>query len=54
MVVDRGPYVLPFYLEPPDLVRVPGLNPSIGYLMLKNMTPEEFAEVVVEKILDRR
>lgn len=47
----RGNFLLPYYT---DEVDVPGLSSSIGYLRSQTHTPEEFADVVLRKILSQR
>ncbi|MGH3907735.1 MAG: TIR domain-containing protein [Pseudonocardiaceae bacterium] len=47
----RGNFLLPYYV---DEVEVPGLSSSIGYLRSRTHTPEEFADVVLRKILSQR
>jgi TIR domain-containing protein len=48
---QRQGYLLPYFLES---VEVPGLNPTIGYLSADDVSPREFAEVVVGKITKGR
>ncbi len=45
---QREGYLLPYFLE---LVDVPGLNPTIGYLSADSVSPTEFAEIVRRKVL---
>lgn len=40
-------YLLPYFLED---VGVPGLNPTIGFLSAVDVSPGEFAEIVVRKV----
>lgn len=47
----RGNFLLPYYM---DEVEVPGLSSSIGYLRSRTHTPEEFADVVLRKILSQK
>ncbi|MEU7788005.1 toll/interleukin-1 receptor domain-containing protein [Amycolatopsis sp. NPDC049159] len=44
----RGNFLLPYYV---DEVEVPGLSPSIGYIRSRTHSPEEFADVVLRKVL---
>lgn len=44
---QREGYLLPYFLEH---VEVPGLNPTIGYLSADQVSPQEFAAVVVRKV----
>jgi len=45
---QKKTYLLPYYW---DDVKVPGLNPSIGYVSWKTHSTEEFANLIARKIL---
>ncbi|MGH8602080.1 MAG: TIR domain-containing protein [Gammaproteobacteria bacterium] len=47
----RSNFLLPYYM---DDVEVPGLSSSIGYLRSRTHTPEQFADVVLRKILSQK
>jgi hypothetical protein len=47
----RGNFLLPYNV---DEVEIPGLSPSIGYLSKTTHSPEDFAKVVVRKVLTQR
>lgn len=47
MQSQREPYVLPYLI---DHVRLPGLNPTIGFASLDQFRPREFAQLVVRKL----
>jgi len=47
----RGNFLLPYYI---DDVEVPGLSPAIGYLHMRTHSPEQFANVVIRKILGQQ
>lgn len=44
---EMGEYVLPARF---DDTEIPGIKPTTGYIDLKQYTPEEFAELIIEKI----
>jgi hypothetical protein len=44
---QREGYVLPYF---PEMVNIPGLNPTIGYVAADKHTAVEFAEIVIKKI----
>jgi hypothetical protein len=50
MQSQREPYVLPYLI---DEVRLPGLNPTIGFVSLERFRPREFAQLVVRKLRTR-
>ena len=50
MQSQREPYVLPYLI---DEVRLPGLNPTIGFVSVERFRPREFAELVVRKLRTR-
>jgi hypothetical protein len=47
MNTQQQGYLLPYFLED---VEVPGLNPTIGFLSADDVSPQEFAEVLVQKV----
>jgi TIR domain len=47
----RGNFLLPYYV---DNVEVPGLSPSIGFIRMETHDPEQFAAIVVRKIMGSR
>ncbi len=44
---ERGEYILPARF---DDTKLPGLTPNIAYIDLRDMTPKEFAELILQKI----
>ncbi|MFC8298390.1 TIR domain-containing protein [Micromonospora orduensis] len=48
---QREGYLLPYFLEE---VKVPGLNPTIGYVSAATTSPTQFADIVARKVLGRR
>jgi hypothetical protein len=47
----RENFLLPYYL---DETEVPGLSPSIGYIRSRTHSPEQFADVVIRKLLSQQ
>lgn len=48
---QHSEYILPAKF---DNTQIPGLRPTIGYIDLSNMTPEKFAEFIIEKVGKRQ
>ena len=44
---DRVEYVLPARF---DDTEIPGLNPVVGYLDLKGISPKRFGEMILQKL----
>lgn len=51
MQQQQDTYLLPYTL---DDTRVPGLNPTIGYVSAKEFSPTQFADLVVRKLRSTR
>lgn len=50
-LAERSDFLLPYMVEAVD---VPGLDSALGYVSAKDYTPEDFARIVIRKVLARR
>ena len=45
--IEKGEYILPARF---DNTEIPGIPPTIGYIDLRSLKPEEFGKLIIEKL----